>query len=415
MSQEATFSCGGSVCGATEDAVVDIYTDAEAEAHAKEVGVDPRPMETIKEIDETGAFIRQPNAFIQPFGDKEGDLKAEVGRYSIYWAKGCNWSNRPVIARDLLGLQDVIGDQLTTHSGETNVYGHGFADQPGHKDPATGAYFLSEFYKRAKPDFTGRATTPTLVDVIEKKAVNNDYHRLSNYIEVQFRPFQPKDAPDLYPKKIRKEIDEFNDWLFPHINNGHYRMAFCQSIGAYNEAFDDFYESMDKLEERLETNRFLFGDYVTDSDIRFFVTLARWDTSYYRNVGPVKHRIVDYKNIWGYARELYSIPAFKNNTYLVDFLNGPGQKGDKRLFRDFNARLGGQIDFEKLWADDGARRHLSKTPDEKFLRHPENETYEDYAGEISQPIWNSPNWADRNPKNGTLSVDASINPLKGLL
>lgn len=53
------------------------YTDALAEQFAAEVGVDPRPNETLVEIDERGAFIRQPNAFIQPFGDKEGDLKAE--------------------------------------------------------------------------------------------------------------------------------------------------------------------------------------------------------------------------------------------------------------------------------------------------------------------------------------------------
>lgn len=237
-------SCGSN--NFVDERIIEVtdYTDADAEAHAQEVGVPPRPNETISEIDETG------------------------------------------------------------------VYGHGFADQPGHKDPLTGAYFLSEFYKRAKPDFQGRATTPTLVDIIEKKAVNNDYHRLSNYLEVQFRSFQPVDAPDLYPVKYRKEIDELNDWLFPHINNGHYRMAFCQFIGAYNEAFDDFYDSMDKLEERLETNRFLFGDYITDSDIRFYVTLVRWDTSYYRNVGPIKHRIVDYKNIWGYVRDLYSLYSF---------------------------------------------------------------------------------------------------------
>ena len=71
--------------------------------------------------------------------------------------------------------------------------------------------------------------------------------------------------------------------------------------------------------------------------------------------------------------------------------------------------------FKKLMEDDGSRRTLSKTPDEVFLRHPEGETYEDYAGEISKTIWNSPKWEDRNPKNGVLSVDASINPLKGLL
>lgn len=391
------------------------YTDQEAEEHAKEVGVDPRPRETISEIDERGAFIRQPNAFIQPFGDNKGDLKAEANRYSIYWAVGCNWSNRPVIVRDLLGLQDVIRDQLTTHSGETNKYGHGFGDQPGHKDAATGAYFLSEFYKRANPDFKGRATTPTFVDIIEKKAVNNDYHRLTNYLEVQFRPFQPKDAPDLYPKKYRKEIDEFNDWLFPHVNNGHYRMAFCQSPEAYEEAYEDFYESLEKLEKRLETNRFLFGDHITDSDVRAYVTLARWDVSYYHNIGPVKKPIKDYKNIWGYLRELNTIPAFHNNCNAKTLAAAGTKKQGNKLFRGYNERILSKVDFDALWADDGERRKLSKNPDEVFLRHPENETYEDYAGEISKSIWNSPKWEDRNPNNGVLSVDASINPLKGLL
>lgn len=392
------------------------YTDELAEQFAAEVGAEPRPMETLNEIDETGAFIRQPNTFIQPFGDKDGDLKAEAGRYSIYWATGCNWSNRPVIVRDLLGLQNVIGDQFTTHTGQTNKYGHGFGDQPGRKDPATGVYFLSEFYKNAKPDYTGRATTPTLVDIKEKKAVNNDYHRLTNYIEVQFRPFQPKDAPDLYPKKFRKEIDEFNDWLFPHVNNAHYRMAFCQSPQAHHEAFDDFYDSLDKLEQRLAENRFLFGDYITDSDVRAYVTLVRWDVAYYKNVGPTKHRIQDYKNIFGYLKELNAIPAFHktcNARKLVE--DGPRHPSRNKLFQNYNQRILLKEDFETLWADDGSRKALSKTPDEVFLRHPEGETYEDYAGEISTTIWNSQNWADRNPKNGVLSQDTSINPLKGLL
>lgn len=410
-------SCGFSVQEENAEALLNSYTDEEAELHAKEVGVDPRPNETISEIDERGAFIRQPNAFIQPFGDKEGDLKAEANRYSIYWAVGCNWSNRPVIVRDLLGLQGVIKDQLTTHSGQTNRYGHGFGDQPGHRDATTGAYFLSEFYKKADPEFKGRATTPTFVDIIEKKAVNNDYHRLTNYLEVQFRPFQPKDAPDLYPKKFRKEIDEFNDWLFPHINNGHYRMAFCQSPEAYDEAYEDFYESLDKLEKRLETNRFLFGDYITDSDVRAYVTLVRWDVSYYHNIGPVKKPIRDYKNIWGYLRELNTIPAFHDNSNAKTLaLEGIGRKkAGNKLFRGYNERILSKVDFDALWADDGERKKLSKHPEELFLRHPENETYEDYAGEISKSIWNSPNWEDRNPKNGVLSVDASINPLKDLL
>ena len=121
------------------------YTDELAEQFALEAGgLAPRPNEQKDETNERGVFVRQPNSFIRPFGDREGDLKAEANRFAIYWAHGCNWSNRPVIARDLLGLENVIADQTTTHTGETNRYGHGFADRKDFRDPITGVYFLSE-------------------------------------------------------------------------------------------------------------------------------------------------------------------------------------------------------------------------------------------------------------------------------
>ena len=386
------------------------YTDELAEKYAKEVGAAPRPQEVKDEIDDRGAFIRQPNAFIKPFGDKADDNHAEEGRFAIYWAHGCHWSNRPVIVRDILGLTDVIADAHTTHSGESNLYGHGFGDSADHKDPILGAYFLSEFYKNADPDFKGRATTPTLVDVKEKKAENNDYHRLSNYIEVQFRKFQPIDAPDLYPKKYRKEIDEFNDWLFPTINNGHYRMAFCQSWEAYKEAYDDFFESIEKIDERLKTNRFLFGDYITDADVRLYVTLVRWETSYYHNVGPIKKRITEYENVWGYVKDLFAIPEFRKYT----FFEFP-EKKTKGIFASYAERIAAQVPYDELWKTDGERKALSADPENVYKKHPEGETAEDYQSEISYSKWNNSDPKDRDPKNRTLSVDASINPIASKL
>ena len=386
------------------------YTDEIAEKYAKEVGAKPRPKEIKDEIDERGAFIRQANAFIRPFGDGDEDLHAEDGRFAIYWAHGCHWSNRPVIVRDILGLENVIADAHTTHSGESNIYGHGFGDSPDHKDPILGAYFLSEFYKNADPDYKGRATTPTLVDVKEKKAVNNDYHRLTNYIEVQFRKFQPVDAPDLYPVKYRKEIDEFNDWLFPTINNGHYRMAFCQSYEAYQESYDDFFDSIEKIDKRLETNRFLFGDYIIDSDIRLYVTLVRWETSYYHNVGPIKKRITEYKNVWGYVKELFGIPEFRKYT----FFEFP-EKKTKGIFASYAERIASQVPYDELWKSDGSRKALSEDPENVYKKHPQGESAEDYQTKISVSKWNSEDPARRNPFERTLSTDASINPISSKL
>ena len=386
---------------------ISLSRDEQIELLAKEAGVKPRPSEVKDEIDERGAFIRQPNAFTTPFGDKEDQLKADANRFGIFWMHGCHWSNRPVIARDILGLEDVIGEVHTTSGGK---YGHSFPDYEGQKDPLGGAYFLSQYYFNADPDFKGRATTPTLVDYKEKKAVNNDYHRLSNYIEVQFRKYQPVDAPDLYPVKYRKEIDEFNDWLFPHINNSHYRMAFCQSWEAYNEAYEDFFDSLEKLDKRLAENRFLFGDFITDADIRLYVTLVRWETWYYKNVGPMKKRVTEYENVWGYVKDLFSLPVFKKYT----FFEFPEKTGEG-IFETYDKRIASQVPYEQLWESDGSRKKLSNTPDEVFKKHPDGETVEDYQTEISQSKWNSPKWEDRNPANGVLSVDASINPIESKL
>ena len=54
-----------------------VWTDEEIELEPKERNVRPRPQETKSEIDDRGAFVRQPNRFRTPFGDKEGELKAE--------------------------------------------------------------------------------------------------------------------------------------------------------------------------------------------------------------------------------------------------------------------------------------------------------------------------------------------------
>lgn len=388
-----------------------VYTDNLAEYLALEHNTKPRPTLVQGEIDERGFWVRQNNYLITPFGNNEGDLKADKDRYIIYWAKRCNWSNRPVIVRDLLGLQDVIKDYKVNRTGETNKYGWGFPDESNFKDPYTGVAFLSDLYTNADKNYTGRATTPTLADYKEKKAVNNDYHRITNYLEVQFREFQPVDAPDLYPVKYRKEIDEFNDWLFPNINDGHYRQAFAQSPEGYKDGQKAFHDALEKLDERLKTNRFLFGDYITDSDIRAYVSLIKWETDFYVNVGPQRKRVSEYHNVWEYIKELYNVPEFKRYTNIPN----KGEVGTGEVFGNYLSRIAGRINWNEELATDHLRKSLSNDPDNIFLKHPKGETVEEYQSEISKTKWNDPRQEVRADKNFVLSTDPAINPLKGLL
>lgn len=322
------------------------------------------------EIAGDGRFVRQENLFTTPFGEGENDLKAEAGRYKLYWAKGCHWSNRASIAIELLGLEDAIDVQIVGQEKLNGTYAWTIYDKEGNPEKTTGYRYLYEYYEAAKPGFTGRATVPTLVDQIEKKAANNDYHHLTNYLEVNFKPFQKKDAPDLYPVELREEIDRLNEWLFPNINNGTYRMMFARSLAAYDEASEDFWGGMDYLEERLSDQRFLFGDYVTDSDIRLYVTLVRLETCYYRFLGPVEKGLRGYRNLWEYSRDLYEIPAFKHNTYFRNLARTYGAIDESETsFPTYNYRFWNEIDFEKKWSEPQNRRKLSKTPEQKFLIH----------------------------------------------
>ena len=63
------------------------------------------------------------------------------------------------------------------------------------------------------------------------------------------------------------------------------------------------------LEERLSKRRFLFGDTPLETDWRLFVTLVRFDAVYHGHFKCNLRRIIDYKNLFGYLRDLYQQPG----------------------------------------------------------------------------------------------------------
>lgn len=268
--------------------------------------------EIAHEMTREGAFNRQKNRFTTPFGDQPGELSVEAGRYRLLWARICPWAHRAVIVRELLGLQDVIS--LGTASPVRTENGWEFSLDEGGVDPVLGIRYLPEIYAETDPEYTGRATVPTVVDVKTRKVVNNDYFRLTNDFETAFKPFHKEGAPDLYPVELRAEIDEFNDLLFHEVNNGVYKAGFAQSQTAYEQAYDALFARLDQLEEHLSGSRYLFGDRITDADVRFYVTLVRFDAAYYSVFRTNRNRIIDFPNIWNYAKDLYQTPGFGDTT-----------------------------------------------------------------------------------------------------
>jgi putative glutathione S-transferase len=115
-------------------------------------------------------------------------------------------------------------------------------------------------------------------------------------------------GPDLYPAALAAQIDDVNQRVYETVNNGVYRAGFARLQGAYERAFAKLFESFDWLEELLAERRYLTGERITEADWRLFPTLARFDEVYNVHFRCNRRRIVDYPNLWGYARSLYQQP-----------------------------------------------------------------------------------------------------------
>ena len=79
---------------------------------------------------------------------------------------------------------------------------------------------------------------------------------------------------------MRDDIDAVNARIYDTLNNGVYKAGFATTQAAYEEAVAPLFETLDWLEQRLADRRFLFGDSLTEADIRLFTTLIRFDAVY---------------------------------------------------------------------------------------------------------------------------------------
>nr|WP_078382814.1 glutathione S-transferase C-terminal domain-containing protein [Sutcliffiella halmapala] len=267
------------------------------------------------EISSDGSFKRQTNRFITPFGNNSNELPVEANRYRLLWTAACPWAHRTVIVRKILGLDNVIS--LGTASPlrpKTTQVDWEFSLDEGGVDPILGIQYMSEIYQKTDSEYKGRPTVPVMVDLKAQQVANNDYFRLTNYFETEWKPFHKENAPNLYPKDLCGEIDALNDVIFHDINNGVYKCGFALSQEVYEEAFDRLFARLDELEERLSTQRFLFGDYITDSDVRLYSTLVRFDVAYYTAFHTNRNLIKEFPNLGGYVRDLYQTPGFGDTT-----------------------------------------------------------------------------------------------------
>ncbi len=240
-----------------------------------------------------GAFVRPESAFR---GRVSG---VEPGRYRLYLARSCPWAHRTLVVRALKGLEKAI----PVHYAAAGMFENGWEFEDG------AVRFLYELYVKADPRYTGRVTVPVLWDEKEGRIVNNESSEIIRMLNRDFDALARRKLADLYPEKLRREIDWLNDRIYRTVNNGVYRAGFATAQDKYEQAVTELFKTLDWLEKRLGKRKWLCGDSFTEADVRLFTTLVRFDAVYYSHFKCNLRRLVDYPRLWRYTRRIYALPG----------------------------------------------------------------------------------------------------------
>lgn len=321
---------------------------------------------TFKEqIGNDGEIKDREFVFQTTFGEKENQAPIEADRYRIVWMPGCPHAHKVVITWKLLGLDQVIS--LGTTGILRTPTGWVFSEDPEEKDPVLKVHSLHELYLNTDPDFTGRSTVPAIVDITTGKVVNNKHYDIPIYLNTAWKPFHKEHAPVLYPENLRDDIDKLNAYVFRRVNEGFYKAGFARSQEQYERGYNRLFEALDFLDEHLKHRRFLFGDYITDTDIRLYPSLVRYYFAYHQVFRTNKKRLNDYKNLWPYARDIYQTPGIQETTFF-DLI-----KKHYQISPHLRPLWGNVYGIyakgpeESPWFEPSEREHLSGHPGEKFL------------------------------------------------
>jgi len=263
--------------------------------------------------DGRGHFIREASKFRHwvtadggPGPSGEGGFKAEPGRYHLFVSPSCPWAHRTIIMRKLKKLDDIVSISIADRP---KIEGWAYSQAIDDFEPcADGIFRLHQIYKAAHPGYTGKVTVPTLWDRKRRTIVNNESSEIIRMFNSAFNA-RTDVTFDFYPEGLRGEIDEMNNFVYEHLNNGVYRTGFAKTQEAYDEAVRKVFYGLDTLEKRLGKRRYLAGERISEADWRAFPTLLRFDLVYYSHFKCNIRRIQDYPNLANYLRELYQWPG----------------------------------------------------------------------------------------------------------
>ncbi len=263
----------------------------------------------------SGAFKRSAAQFRnwitsdgQPGPSGKGGFNAESGRYHLYVSYACPWAHRTLIFRELKELSDHVSVSIVHPEMMENGWSFKTGFQGTTGDTLNGLDYAHQIYTRADPQYSGRVTVPVLWDKHLETIVSNESSEIIRMFNSAFDGITGN-TDDYWPEAMHDEIEEVNARVYSDINNGVYKCGFASTQEAYDAAVHPLFETLEWLEQRLSSKRYLMGDRITEADWRLFTTLIRFDPVYHLHFKCNRDRLIDFPNLWAFTRELYQWPG----------------------------------------------------------------------------------------------------------
>ena len=263
--------------------------------------------------DKSGAFVRKESHFRHWISQTE-NFKPESSRYHLYVSYACPWAHRVLIMRELKELNKHISVDVVHPDMMENGWSFDSNFENATGDTLYKKKYLYEIYQLCSDNVSTKVTVPILWDKNTQQIVNNESSEILRIFNSSFNHITQNDL-DFYPSDLQDEIDEINDEIYININNGVYKTGFAKTQSAYDEAVKNLFNSLDKIEEKLNNNNYLVGNQLTEADIRLVTTLLRFDNVYHYHFKCNLKKIADYKNLSKYLNQFRNLDCIKKTTF----------------------------------------------------------------------------------------------------
>lgn len=227
----------------------------------------------------------------------------------LYATLSCPYAQSTAIAHLLknntipVTLTDIVqGDQGWNFSSE-------------HPDSTFNFNWLHQLYTHTDSQYTGRVTTPVLMDMTEKKAVSNESW---NIMEILNTHPDSKSSINLFPSELAssgltdQSVISFYTELFTIMrsNDPQVKEVSAKKIST----------RLNEIDHMVESKKFILGDQISALDIRLFVFGIRTEILCTLLSVNIEKKFSEYKNINSFLRRFYELPGIKEVTPLDDIL-----------------------------------------------------------------------------------------------